>query len=373
MLKRITGIQTLWFLFFSLVAHTSPNRPLPGDGTSYALCDVSSTQDTSPPAVGSLRQRVQLYNRSIYAQTGLCTAGIFFLFNNRTITLSQPLVLENNPHTRSGGIRAGTQIDGYDNDGEKIGIIIDALRVTENDEECAFKIKGGMAARQQIRGLTLLVHSWEQAICDENGHNLLSEQPASCLNSDPEPAHEEDCHFADLTLIVPAPPPVMMPLDSDHDGIIDDADRCPHSSRKFPVNRRGCTDRDQDGVPDTEDLCPTLAGVFKNAGCPLPQASGGISGSGGILGMSGSGGMVENLGSGGIQAGSGGAVGGSGGNQGTGGNNTGGSGGSSGISGSGGGMSGTSGGIGGTAPTPARSGREPDPFGCSLIMTPTNL
>ncbi|MEY4580027.1 MAG: hypothetical protein RL701_4730 [Pseudomonadota bacterium] len=70
---------------------------------------------------------------------------------------------------------------------------------------------------------------------------------------------------------------IKAPLDSDHDGIIDAHDRCPHVPGVPP---HGCPppppDRDGDGIIDAEDACPDVPGVadpdpLKN-GCPVPVA-----------------------------------------------------------------------------------------------------
>ena len=68
---------------------------------------------------------------------------------------------------------------------------------------------------------------------------------------------------------VPAP---VAPLDSDHDGIADNEDRCPGTATGVVVDSRGCeVDSDKDGVPDREDNCPgTAAGRQVDAqGCEL--------------------------------------------------------------------------------------------------------
>ncbi|NND39150.1 MAG: OmpA family protein [Pseudomonadales bacterium] len=61
-------------------------------------------------------------------------------------------------------------------------------------------------------------------------------------------------------------------IDSDGDGVLDSADRCPGTKASVKVNARGCaTDSDGDGVADTFDKCPgTLAGVkVDKRGCKL--------------------------------------------------------------------------------------------------------
>jgi len=52
----------------------------------------------------------------------------------------------------------------------------------------------------------------------------------------------------------PAPAPV---IDSDHDGVIDNQDRCPGTPAGISVDATGCPiDSDGDGVPDYQDRCP---------------------------------------------------------------------------------------------------------------------
>lgn len=71
--------------------------------------------------------------------------------------------------------------------------------------------------------------------------------------------------------VLPAPallPPV--PIDSDHDGIVDTADACPTIAgiARFA----GCPDSDGDDIIDPSDKCPYLFGVAKYDGCPIPDS-----------------------------------------------------------------------------------------------------
>jgi len=62
----------------------------------------------------------------------------------------------------------------------------------------------------------------------------------------------------------------MVKLDSDGDGVFNDADMCPATPAGYPVDKTGCTpDSDKDGVYDFEDKCPdTISNVKVNsAGC----------------------------------------------------------------------------------------------------------
>jgi OOP family OmpA-OmpF porin len=66
--------------------------------------------------------------------------------------------------------------------------------------------------------------------------------------------------------------PVPPPSDSDGDGVVDSADRCPNTPKGALVDRKGCElDSDDDGVIDSADLCPNTpkgAAVDEN-GCEL--------------------------------------------------------------------------------------------------------
>lgn len=64
----------------------------------------------------------------------------------------------------------------------------------------------------------------------------------------------------------PPPPPPPPPMDSDHDGLTDDLDKCPVAPANTPD---GCPipDTDGDGVVDNVDECPTQVGTLPN-GCP---------------------------------------------------------------------------------------------------------
>ena len=65
-------------------------------------------------------------------------------------------------------------------------------------------------------------------------------------------------------------------VDSDHDGVADDLDRCPNTPRGVKVDRSGCPlDSDHDGVRDDLDQCPgTPVGTkVDDKGCPVPMAT----------------------------------------------------------------------------------------------------
>jgi OOP family OmpA-OmpF porin len=68
-------------------------------------------------------------------------------------------------------------------------------------------------------------------------------------------------------------------IDSDGDGVRDDADKCPGTPRGALVDKRGCpVDSDGDGVPDGLDRCPrTPHGATVNAeGCPVDSDGDGV-------------------------------------------------------------------------------------------------
>ena len=62
--------------------------------------------------------------------------------------------------------------------------------------------------------------------------------------------------------------------DTDKDGINDETDKCP--SVPGLAKYEGCPipDTDNDGINDEDDKCPTVAGVARYQGCPIPDADG---------------------------------------------------------------------------------------------------
>lgn len=56
------------------------------------------------------------------------------------------------------------------------------------------------------------------------------------------------------------------PDDADRDGVRGDADACPNDYA--PESRRGCRDFDDDGLDSLDDKCPNEAGPAANQGCP---------------------------------------------------------------------------------------------------------
>ena len=67
-------------------------------------------------------------------------------------------------------------------------------------------------------------------------------------------------------------PEVVVPLDTDKDGIIDTDDKCPTVFGLAAF--LGCPDTDADGVQDSEDKCPTVFGLAAFAGCPDSDGDG---------------------------------------------------------------------------------------------------
>lgn len=64
------------------------------------------------------------------------------------------------------------------------------------------------------------------------------------------------------------------PIDSDGDGVFDDADRCPGTPRGVKVDAQGCPlDSDGDGVLDNADKCPDTpkGDRVDSNGCSLPK------------------------------------------------------------------------------------------------------
>ncbi len=65
--------------------------------------------------------------------------------------------------------------------------------------------------------------------------------------------------------VVVKTPEIVVPLDTDKDGIIDTEDKCPTI---FGIAAfKGCPDTDADGIEDSEDKCPTVYGMAAFAGC----------------------------------------------------------------------------------------------------------
>ncbi len=189
------------FSFFGSKIFADIPSPIPGDGTSSQACDISWNKDVDDKGqtiAETLRHRIELYNSS-----DLCQFHLFFLFKDQTISIRNPLILENRLHDRGNGIFTGTFIDGYGTKGvsEKLNITIDALKLTEDQTKCAFVVKGGFLAKQQIHGLNIKVQDSSRAICDENGKDLLSPLSSNCPGK-----QGKECDFKDVTVLVPEIP-----------------------------------------------------------------------------------------------------------------------------------------------------------------------
>ena len=69
------------------------------------------------------------------------------------------------------------------------------------------------------------------------------------------------------------PPPLEIPIvDTDQDGIADEADDCPQIAGLEAF--KGCPDTDGDGLPDKSDECPEIAGLAAFKGCPDTDGDG---------------------------------------------------------------------------------------------------
>ena len=74
-----------------------------------------------------------------------------------------------------------------------------------------------------------------------------------------------------------APPPapvVVVPKDTDGDGIFDKDDACPAVAGLAKYNGCPVPDTDGDGINDETDKCPNQAGTAKYNGCPVPDTDG---------------------------------------------------------------------------------------------------
>jgi OmpA-OmpF porin, OOP family len=77
-----------------------------------------------------------------------------------------------------------------------------------------------------------------------------------------------------VAAVVPPPPPPPPPVDTDHDGIPDNVDKCPTIPGIAKYNGCPIPDTDGDGINDELDKCPTVPGVAKYNGCPIPDTDG---------------------------------------------------------------------------------------------------
>ncbi len=80
-------------------------------------------------------------------------------------------------------------------------------------------------------------------------------------------------------VVAPPAPVVVAPKDSDNDGVIDAQDKCPDSKAGAKVDANGCClDNDKDGVKDFADKCPTtpLGAKVDTNGCCLDGDKDGV-------------------------------------------------------------------------------------------------
>jgi len=68
----------------------------------------------------------------------------------------------------------------------------------------------------------------------------------------------------------PPPPPAI--VDTDGDGIMDPADKCPTIPGVQKYDGCPVPDSDKDGINDDNDKCPTVPGLAKYQGCPVPDS-----------------------------------------------------------------------------------------------------
>lgn len=100
-------------------------------------------------------------------------------------------------------------------------------------------------------------------------------QPQVQVQEEGQPVQEEQI-VEETSEVAVVPPPV---LDDDHDGVPNDADKCPHSHPDAAVDTNGCElDSDGDGVIDYFDRCPnTPAGTkVDEKGCVLDSDNDGV-------------------------------------------------------------------------------------------------
>ncbi len=70
-------------------------------------------------------------------------------------------------------------------------------------------------------------------------------------------------------LLTKQPAELAVGRDSDGDGILDTADRCP--TVPGLLSFQGCPDSDGDGIEDRHDNCPGVFGLVRYSGCPVPD------------------------------------------------------------------------------------------------------
>lgn len=282
-------IHFLGFFILSNIAQANLWPPQPRhprdpnlDGTSRHVCDVRLNQDGLNIA-HTLRHRLSLMNRQL-----ACLHRIYFnwynncdsngLCNQDIVLQGEPLRLENHPlpwdENNPNSYRSGVYLAGYGTVGleDKQKIRIDARALTRDASKCAFVMVGGFLGKHEIHGITILVNSERQAVCDDQGHDLMNAPSLLCQGS-----MGKDCELDDIDIIpvsttpggnppgnnppggnppggnLPSdnPPPQNTPADVDHDGVPDTDDKC---SNKMTDNAYSQTvDLDSDGQGDACD------------------------------------------------------------------------------------------------------------------------
>ena len=86
---------------------------------------------------------------------------------------------------------------------------------------------------------------------------------------------KKECPQMKVVEVPQQPMPVVKqpetPVDTDKDGIPDDADKCPTVPGVARYNGCPVPDTDGDGINDEEDKCPNVYGVARYQGCPVPD------------------------------------------------------------------------------------------------------
>ena len=77
---------------------------------------------------------------------------------------------------------------------------------------------------------------------------------------------------AGVDIFLTAPESAPAPADRDHDGVLDQDDRCPDTAGLAAL--QGCPDSDGDGIADADDKCPSDPGEAAFQGCPNPDKDG---------------------------------------------------------------------------------------------------
>lgn len=112
-----------------------------------------------------------------------------------------------------------------------------------------------------------------------SGSLTVTPNESTVYNLDCSGAGGSTSSRAGLTVTQPPAAAPAPPLDSDHDGVADNRDKCPDTPQGVAVDIIGCPlDTDGDRVADYLDKCPgTPAGVAVDAsGCPLDSDKDGV-------------------------------------------------------------------------------------------------